>query len=538
MKNLKIGIVALVRGYNNFESYDQLIQRNKYLYENVKLKANHDYSYILFHEGNISLEGQEYIQEKTKFEIEFIDVKTCFEISQKLEDAALKESGREYANDKGYRLMCRFNTFYIWSYVKKFDYILRVDEDCLIEKFDENQFDIMYKSKIDFCVSQYSIETHSYTNSSLPSFLVKNLNANDDSFYNHKFPYTNVYISRVNFWLEPEINKKLENIALSDEQYIYRWGDLPILGSYLNYFKSKVVFFNFLQYKHLSHGNNVKIKNSMLNSIYQTIKVSVMLSKSYYMLKKLYLKSKLNLQNFRLMINKLVTKEIGTKNGSNREGWLKIKLSNLESGISILDAGAGEAQYKTYCSHLKYTSQDIAKYDGQGDGHGLQTKTRDYSEIDIISDIANIPLDNESFDAIMCIEVFEHLTNPLDALKEFNRILKSGGMLILTAPFNSLTHYAPYHFSTGFTKYFYEHHLKEFEFEIIELVENGSYFEYLAQEARRLSSVGKQYSNKKLNFFEKLISLFYLRTLNKLSKSDTGSKDILNFGIQILAQKK
>ena len=95
--------------------------------------------------------------------------------------------------------MCRFNTFYIWSYVKDFDYILRVDEDCLIEQFDENQFDIMYKDNIDFCVSQYSIETHSYTNSSLPSFLVKNLNANDDSFYNHKFPYTNVYISRVSF---------------------------------------------------------------------------------------------------------------------------------------------------------------------------------------------------------------------------------------------------------------------------------------------------------------------------------------------------
>ena len=104
--------------------------------------------------------------------------------------------------------------------------------------------------------------------------------------------------------------------------------------------------------------------------------------------------------------------------------------------------------------HLKYTSQDIAKYDGQGDGLGLHTKTRDYSEIDIISDIANIPVDNDSFDAIMCIEVFEHLTDPLDALKEFKRILKSGGMLILTAPFNSLTHYAPYHFSTGLPSIF------------------------------------------------------------------------------------
>ena len=64
------------------------------MYENVKLKANHDYSYILFHEGNISVEEQKYIQEKTKFKIEFIDVKTCFEISQKLEDAAFKEAGR------------------------------------------------------------------------------------------------------------------------------------------------------------------------------------------------------------------------------------------------------------------------------------------------------------------------------------------------------------------------------------------------------------------------------------------------------------
>ena len=538
MKNLKIGIVALVRGYNNFESYDQLIQRNKHLYENVKLKANHDYSYILFHEGNISVEGQKYIQEKTKFKIEFIDVKTCFEISQKLEDAAFKEAGREYVDDKGYRLMCRFNTFYIWSYVKDFDYILRVDEDCLIEQFDENQFDIMYKSNIDFCVSQYSIETHSYTNSSLPSFLVKNLNANDDSFYNHKFPYTNVYISRVSFWLEPQINKMLESIALSDEQYIYRWGDLPILGSYLNYFDSKVVFFNLLKYKHLSHGNSVKIRNSIISSIYQTIKVRFMLSRSFYTIKKLYLKLKSYSQNFRFLTNKLITKEIGTKNGSNREAWLKTKLGSLESGISILDAGAGEAQYKSYCGHLKYTSQDIAKYDGQGDGLGLHTKTRDYSEIDIISDIANIPVDNDSFDAIMCIEVFEHLTDPLDALKEFKRILKSGGMLILTAPFNSLTHYAPYHFSTGFTKYFYEHHLKEYDFEIIEIVENGSYFEYLAQEARRLGSVSMQYTNKKLNFFEKLISLLYLRTLSKLSKSDTGSKDILNFGIQILAQKR
>jgi 2-polyprenyl-3-methyl-5-hydroxy-6-metoxy-1,4-benzoquinol methylase len=46
----------------------------------------------------------------------------------------------------------------------------------------------------------------------------------------------------------------------------------------------------------------------------------------------------------------------------------------------------------------------------------------------------------------MCVEVFEHLPEPIKAVEEFARLFKPGGYLILTAPFCSLTHFAPLSF--------------------------------------------------------------------------------------------
>ena len=152
-----------------------------------------------------------------------------------------------------------------------------------------------------------------------------------------------------------------------------------------------------------------------------------------------------------------------------RKKWVLSKLSNISNGLKLLDAGAGELRYKPFCSHLDYYSQDINLYDGIGSGEGLQTKSRDYSGIDIVSDITNIPVVNGEFDVILCVEVFEHISDPLKAIKEFSRIIKPGGKLILTAPVNSLTHYAPYYYYNGFSKYYYEKFLPENDFKIVEL---------------------------------------------------------------------
>ena len=71
-------------------------------------------------------------------------------------------------------------------------------------------------------------------------------------------------------------------------------------------------------------------------------------------------------------------------------------------GSSLLDVGAGQTQYKKYFSHLNYTAQDS----GVGDA------SWDFSRIDIVSEIYDIPLPKASFDYILCTQVMEHLAHP------------------------------------------------------------------------------------------------------------------------------
>ena len=229
---------------------------------------------------------------------------------------------------------------------------------------------------------------------------------------------------------------------------------------------------------------------------------------------------------------------VGTNNLIDRETWLKKSLENIPTGSRILDAGAGEMQYKKWCSHLKYVSQDFAQYDPSKFNVGLQMDNWDYKGLDIVCDIIQIPEPDQSFDTIMCIEVIEHIPDPAKVFPEFSRLLKPGGSLILTAPFCSLTHFAPYHFSTGFSKFYYEKHLADHGFDNIEITFNGNFFEYMAQETRRLPVIANKYAGQSLSVFERLMNRYYLRMLDRFSKIDKGSEEILCYGLQIQARKK
>lgn len=225
-------------------------------------------------------------------------------------------------------------------------------------------------------------------------------------------------------------------------------------------------------------------------------------------------------------------------NEQNRINWVKQTLESLPSGIRILDAGAGEQQYKQFCSHLNYVSQDFAQYNPKQLDKGLQMPKWEYGKLDLISDINNIPEPDKSFDAILCTEVFEHIPEPIKAIKEFSRLLKKNGTLIITAPFCSMTHFAPYHYYSGFNRFFYEKHLVDNGFEIISIDYNGNYFDYVNQELSRSPYVGEEYSNDKITKVEKLALKIVSKMLTRFSKKDKGSSELQNFGFHVVAIKK
>ena len=229
--------------------------------------------------------------------------------------------------------------------------------------------------------------------------------------------------------------------------------------------------------------------------------------------------------------------DLAPYNDGFREQFIRAALQGLPQGSRILDAGAGQLRYKKYCSHLSYVSQDFAQYSGAGNGAGLQTGTWDVSGIDIVCDITAIPEADETFDAILCAEVFEHIPDPLRALGEFHRLLKPKGTLILTTPFASLTHFAPYHHYSGFNEYFFRYHFSG-RFLILKYEKSGNFFLYLAQELTRIPRVYRRYGvGRRMNALAlaaaAVLSL-YLRRMSHLTK---GSEELLYFGNHIVAER-
>jgi SAM-dependent methyltransferase len=236
-------------------------------------------------------------------------------------------------------------------------------------------------------------------------------------------------------------------------------------------------------------------------------------------------------------IKKYIFKQLHVnENEIDRNTWIREVLRDIPPGLRILDAGAGELRNKPFCSHLEYVSQDFCQYEGLGDATGLQTGSWDTTRINLVCDIVNIPELDASFDVVLCSEVFEHLPDPLKALEEFSRLLKPGGKLIVTAPFASFVHFAPYHFASGFSKYWYEHHLPMRGLTIQTLSPNGDWFSYARQELLRLPSMARRYGDWcwPLAYVFAGIGLIYFSIRGEAIKA----QDVACFGWHCIAEKQ
>jgi SAM-dependent methyltransferase len=69
--------------------------------------------------------------------------------------------------------------------------------------------------------------------------------------------------------------------------------------------------------------------------------------------------------------------------------------------------------------------------------------------VDIVSPLDAIPVDDAHFDVAICNAVLEHVRNPHEVMDELHRVLRPGGLLVLTVPFMQPEHLDP----TDFQRY-------------------------------------------------------------------------------------
>lgn len=217
-----------------------------------------------------------------------------------------------------------------------------------------------------------------------------------------------------------------------------------------------------------------------------------------------------------------------------RDAWIKKTLETLPENTQLLDAGCGSQRYRNFCKNFQYFGQDFGKYKKDEVQSFTADKTNyEYGKLDFVSDIWNIPCQDESFDAILCTEVLEHIPYPNKTMKEFSRILKPGGQLILTAPSNCFRHMDPYFFYTGFSDQWFKRILEDNSIDIVELIPVGDYYSWmrgaLFTHARQGSIVA--------NIFKSVILLpsFLYFVLRKKSPA---SINTLCEGYHVLARKR
>lgn len=122
----------------------------------------------------------------------------------------------------------------------------------------------------------------------------------------------------------------------------------------------------------------------------------------------------------------------------------------------------------------------------------LEKYTQEYNTVDIekkfkfltfqanIENLHEIVL-SETYDFAVCLEVLEHLPHPWKAISEIQRILKSGGILILSVPHLSRLHEVPHDYYR-FTEFGLRSLLLENGFSIISVIKRGGLFSFLVHQ--------------------------------------------------------
>jgi alkylated DNA repair protein alkB family protein 8 len=120
-----------------------------------------------------------------------------------------------------------------------------------------------------------------------------------------------------------------------------------------------------------------------------------------------------------------IANNFSDKRGTNWD-WIDSFINNIPYNSSILDIGCGNGRNMKYPNYNFYGVDNCSKF---------VEMAKEVSKNVYLSDMTNLPFENNYFDAIISIASFHHLSTTerrIECLKEMHRVLKSGGKILLS----------------------------------------------------------------------------------------------------------
>ena len=145
-----------------------------------------------------------------------------------------------------------------------------------------------------------------------------------------------------------------------------------------------------------------------------------------------------------------------------------IKLLPDLDGV-LVDIGCGSKPYEKYTNVDKYIGLELDN-----------ELSRSVKSADYYYDGTLLPFDDNSTDSVLTSQVFEHVFTPHKFLQEINRILKKGGLLLISVPLAWDEHEQPYDYAR-YTSYGLKYILNQNGFEVIELIKTSNDFSAILQ---------------------------------------------------------
>ena len=245
-----------------------------FLFKNFNEKYLHPV--IILHEGDYDAKSQEEIilsvREASRSAVSFValdadDFVVPPHIDQRKMKSCIAQKCTPYWRSEKYRMMCRWWLKHFPKYAAGYDYVMRLDDDSIIEEtlnydlfdwFDKNNliyssnllhndcgiccygmkefFENRYPDKKELLksmfnaqeVSMNAVQMHPFrcvlstTQTKFPSF------ETSMTVWSPLMYYNNFFITRTSFWMQPEVKASIDAIDQNGSIFYFRWGDAPL----------------------------------------------------------------------------------------------------------------------------------------------------------------------------------------------------------------------------------------------------------------------------------------------------------------------